>query len=94
VGGIPELVEDGAHALLTPPGDIEALATALANLCQNLELAQRLGEEAQKRVAKDFTIQSQVNATQRAYCKAWQRAQRRLNPSGNFSDSSSIRIQP
>jgi glycosyltransferase involved in cell wall biosynthesis len=94
VGGIPDLVEDGEHALLTPPGDIEALADALARLCQDSELAQRLGKKAQKRVARDFTVQAQASATQQAYCKAWQSAQRRLNPSKNFTDTPSIKIQP
>ena len=32
VGGIPEIIDDGVHGLLTRPGDPEALARALAAL--------------------------------------------------------------
>ena len=93
VGGIPDLVKNGEHALLTAPGDIDALAAGLSRLCQNSKYAERLGAEAHKRVEKDFTLKGQVKATQLAYSKAWQHAQRRLSPSGNFTDSSSIKMQ-
>jgi len=92
VGGIPDLVTDGKHVLLTPPNNINALAAGLTRLYRNSGLANRLGKEAQKRVEQDFTLETQVKTTTLAYSKAWQNAQRRLRRSRNFTDSSSIKI--
>jgi len=50
VGGIPDLTrEDGA--LLVPPGDAAALATAVLSVLDDPGLAARLGEAAVKRAA-------------------------------------------
>jgi glycosyltransferase involved in cell wall biosynthesis len=47
VGGIPDLVEDGANGLLVEPGDTEALADALVRLLTDRALAERLAAGAQ-----------------------------------------------
>jgi glycosyltransferase involved in cell wall biosynthesis len=47
VGGIPDLVEDGVNGLLVEPGDVEALAEALARVFSDRPLADRLGRGAQ-----------------------------------------------
>ncbi len=44
VGGTPELVLDGETGLLVPPGDVDALADALADVLDDPERARRLGE--------------------------------------------------
>ena len=88
VGGIPDLVKDGEHALLTPPGDIDALAAGLSRLCENSKLAERLGSKAKERVEKEFSIKTQVIATLMAYRKAWQHARKRLNHDKNFTGHS------
>jgi glycosyltransferase involved in cell wall biosynthesis len=41
-GGIPEFARDGVNALLVPPGDAKALATAIARLAFEPELRDRL----------------------------------------------------
>jgi glycosyltransferase involved in cell wall biosynthesis len=46
VGGTPEVVRDGASALLVPPGDIEALRRGLTALVADPELRARLGARA------------------------------------------------
>jgi glycosyltransferase involved in cell wall biosynthesis len=46
VGGIPDIVEDGATGLLVPPGDATALADALVRVLSDRALAQRLGDAA------------------------------------------------
>jgi glycosyltransferase involved in cell wall biosynthesis len=46
VGGIPDLVEDGANGLLVEPGDVEALAHALERVLGDRYLAERLGRAA------------------------------------------------
>ena len=43
VGGIPDLVEDGANGLLVDPGRREALADALVRVLSDRALAERLG---------------------------------------------------
>ena len=44
VGGIPEVVEDGATGLLVPPGDSQKLAGALTYLLKNPDRAKKMSE--------------------------------------------------
>ena len=44
VGGIPEMIDDGRSGLLVPPDDPSALATALARVCADEGLRDRLIE--------------------------------------------------
>ncbi|MGH3065068.1 MAG: glycosyltransferase family 4 protein [Gaiellaceae bacterium] len=46
VGGIPDIVDDGATGLLAPPGDARALADALVRVLTDRPLAERLGSAA------------------------------------------------
>ena len=46
VGGIPDLVEDGANGLLVEPGDGDALAEALVRVLSDRELAERIARGA------------------------------------------------
>ena len=48
VGGIPEVLEQGAAGLLTPPKDPAALAAALDRLLSDREFRETLGRRAQK----------------------------------------------
>ena len=47
-GGPLEIIEDGVDGLLTPPGDVDALAGALRRLAAEPELRRRLGERARE----------------------------------------------
>lgn len=53
VGGIPDLVTHGVHGLLVPPGDIEALASALARLVFDLPLQETLASAARERIGSE-----------------------------------------
>jgi glycosyltransferase involved in cell wall biosynthesis len=46
VGGVPQVVTDGVNGLLVPPGDPAALAGALARLCSDPDLREKLGRQA------------------------------------------------
>jgi glycosyltransferase involved in cell wall biosynthesis len=46
VGGIPDIVEDGATGILVAPGDATALADALVSVLSDRALAERLGAAA------------------------------------------------
>jgi glycosyltransferase involved in cell wall biosynthesis len=69
-GGIPELVQHEDHAFLVPPGNPTALAQGLMKLTLDQEYARSLGQNARQRIQKKFNLESQVDATWRAYQKA------------------------
>jgi glycosyltransferase involved in cell wall biosynthesis len=54
VGGVPEIVEHGRHALLVAPRDPEALATALARVLDDPKLAERLSEAARQHACAEY----------------------------------------
>ena len=47
-GGQREYVIDGHNGLLVPPGDAQALATALSRLAADATLRQKLGQQAKE----------------------------------------------
>jgi glycosyltransferase involved in cell wall biosynthesis len=67
VGGIPEVIDDGATGLLVPPHDPPALATALIRLLEDVELRRRMGRAALVRVAERFSVERMVDGTIEAY---------------------------
>jgi glycosyltransferase involved in cell wall biosynthesis len=60
VGGNPELVEHGAHALLVPPEDAGSLARAIGRLLDDRALAARLGAAARRRAREQFGREAMV----------------------------------
>jgi glycosyltransferase involved in cell wall biosynthesis len=71
VGGIPEMLEDGKECILVSSGNLIELANAIKRLMQDKALAERLAENAYRRVSQDFTVNAQVLATIQSYNKAW-----------------------
>ena len=57
VGGVPELVADGEQGLLVPPGDVGALAAALARLIAEPATRRRLGDAARARAEAQFGLE-------------------------------------
>ncbi|MBM3517581.1 MAG: glycosyltransferase family 4 protein [Alphaproteobacteria bacterium] len=54
VSAIPELIEDGATGLLVPPGDVAALAAAIARLMSRPDERRRLGNAGEAKVRAGF----------------------------------------
>lgn len=58
IGGIPELIEDGSSGLLVPPGDPQALASAIVRVLRDRRLAQGLAEAGVRKAGLyDWEIQ-------------------------------------
>lgn len=55
-GGVPAIVADGQSGLLTPPGDAEAFAAAVARLLDNANLRVAMGVAARDWVARGHDI--------------------------------------
>jgi glycosyltransferase involved in cell wall biosynthesis len=67
VGGIRETVVDGVTGLLVPPREPAALAAGILRLLDDPAAAQRLAEEAQRRVRDRFSVERMVAETLALY---------------------------
>jgi glycosyltransferase involved in cell wall biosynthesis len=56
VGGIPDALVDGENGRLVPPGDADALASAINELLDNADLCQCFGQRVRETVLRDFTL--------------------------------------
>ena len=56
VGGNPEVVVDGVTGYLVPPGDVPAFASRTVEILVDKDLRRRMGEEARRRVMRDFRL--------------------------------------
>lgn len=68
VGGVPEIVEDGRTALLVPPDNPAALASAVRRLLHDDVFARRLGRAARE-AARDFTPEARAAGLTRFYAQ-------------------------
>lgn len=69
-GGSKEAVQDGLTGFIVNPFDAQALADRIVALLRDPSLASRMGQAGRTRIAADFTLQSQVEATLRRYRSA------------------------
>jgi glycosyltransferase involved in cell wall biosynthesis len=67
VGGVGEVVQDGATGLLVPTEDLEALARAILSLKNDLMLKCSLGNAAHARALSEFSARIMAEKFERAY---------------------------
>jgi sugar transferase (PEP-CTERM/EpsH1 system associated) len=67
VGGIPEVVDDGATGLLVPPSDPTAMADALARYVGAPELIVQHGAAGRERVLRNYNMPAMVAAYKSLY---------------------------
>lgn len=67
VGAAQELIVDGVHGLLVPPGDACRLADAIERLLADRELAQRLGTAARQRALERYSREAMVHRFEEFY---------------------------
>jgi glycosyltransferase involved in cell wall biosynthesis len=70
VGGLLDLVADGETGIHVPPGDVDALRSALRRLLEDSELRTRMGEAGRERVRERFSWAAVTDATIAAYAAA------------------------
>jgi glycosyltransferase involved in cell wall biosynthesis len=67
VGAAAELIEDGVHGLLVPPGDATNLAEAIGRLLEDRSFAQRLGAAARRRARERYSREAMVRRFEEFY---------------------------
>lgn len=75
VGGVPELVDDGAHALLVPPENPAELVEAVLRVVREPELGAELGARARERQQAEFGIEAMLDRLSELYAALWQRVE-------------------
>ena len=61
VGSIPELITSPNEGILLPPNDHESLVSALLELIKSGEMRTKLGNNARKKVHKDYSWKLTTN---------------------------------
>jgi glycosyltransferase involved in cell wall biosynthesis len=56
VGGVPDFFRDGANGRLTPPGDVSALADAIAGLLDDLASSRAMGQHNRQQALEQFAV--------------------------------------
>ena len=66
-GGSPELVQDGKSGFVVPPGEAQPFTDRILELYNDREQHQRMSENAQERIRKDFTVEETARQTMALY---------------------------
>ena len=67
VGGIPEIIEDTFEGFLVEPTDVENLVERCRRLIESPDVARRMGEQARKRVERDFSATAMADRVASVY---------------------------
>jgi glycosyltransferase involved in cell wall biosynthesis len=66
-GAVPEIITDGVDGLTTPPGDVKALAAAIARALDDAVAAEAWRRAARSTVEQRFSLQAYVQSVTRVY---------------------------
>ena len=80
VGGIPDMVQHGVTALVVPPDDPEAFATALLRLLRDPDFAHRLGAAARGRHESNYRAEIMENSIRELFADLFKTCRRRFEP--------------
>jgi glycosyltransferase involved in cell wall biosynthesis len=69
VGATPEMIHNGKHGLLVPPGDAVALAAAIGRLAADRPLAARLAWAARCRACQEYSRSAMVRRFEEFYTR-------------------------
>jgi len=69
VRGCRQVVTEGRNGLVTPLGDIEALARAILSILTNPALARRMGEDGRRRALREFDERSVFSTVLAEYAR-------------------------
>ena len=67
VGGIPEIVEDGSEGFLVEPMDVDSFVERCRRLIEFPDVAKKMGEQARKRVERDFSATAMTDRVALVY---------------------------
>lgn len=87
VGAHPEVIEPDVSGILVPPGDISALAEALARVIGDERLRQRLGSGARRRFLERFEVSGYADRLACIHLDLLCRAHEALRPIGKEETS-------
>jgi glycosyltransferase involved in cell wall biosynthesis len=62
LAGIPEIIDDGVDGFLVEPGNVSALAAAIARVLDDALLGARLGAAAREKVQRTFDVDTNAQA--------------------------------
>jgi mannosyltransferase len=72
VGAFPELVVEGETGRLVPPGDVDAMATAIESILADPNGRQKMAIAARDHVASAFSLEREAAAVTAVYEALWQ----------------------
>ncbi|MDP8245021.1 MAG: glycosyltransferase [Candidatus Hinthialibacter antarcticus] len=70
VGGLPDLIEDGASGILIAPGDSNALSKQIVRIASDVQLRNQMGKSARERVIHEFSVQRMAQRFEALYEEA------------------------
>jgi len=67
VGGIPDVITDGVDGVIVPPGNPEALASAIGHILRDRAFARSLGNAARETIANRYSAERSLERLEQIY---------------------------